>query len=55
VATDGNRPLDKSTPFSVTYAKPIELTVRQATTFGDLGTMTFTAGGLARQDSPTIN
>jgi hypothetical protein len=55
VATDGNRPLDKSTPFSVTYAKPIELTVRHATTFGGLGTMTFTAGGLARQDSPTIN
>jgi hypothetical protein len=33
----------------VEYGSPLELTVRQATTFGDIGTMTFTAGGLAER------
>jgi hypothetical protein len=55
VATDGHRPLDRATPFKVGYANPTTLTVRQATTFGGLGTMTFTAGGLARNDFRSIN
>jgi len=54
VATAGNLPLAVGKPFSVKYAKPLELTVRQATTFGDLGTMTFTAGGLAERASERV-
>lgn len=49
VTTAANTPLIQGEPFSVEYAKPVQLTVRQATTFGDLGTMTFIAGGLAQR------
>jgi len=54
VATAGNLPVQLGTAFTVDFTKPVELTVRQATTFGDLGTMTFTAGGLAEQDVPSV-
>jgi len=47
VATAGTLPLEVGKAFTVDYARPLELTVRQATTFGNLGTMTFSAGGLA--------
>jgi hypothetical protein len=47
VATAGDRPLNEGQSFKVDYGSPLELTVRQATTFGDIGTMTFTASGLA--------
>ncbi|XXJ18676.1 M14/M99 family metallopeptidase [Desulfovibrio caledoniensis] len=47
VATAGDRPLNEGQSFKVDYGSPLKLTVRQATTFGDIGTMTFTAGGLA--------
>ncbi|OIQ50723.1 Succinylglutamate desuccinylase / Aspartoacylase family protein [Pseudodesulfovibrio hydrargyri] len=47
VATTGDRPLDEGQSFKVDYGAPLKLTVRQATTFGDIGTMTFTASGLA--------
>jgi len=47
VATAGSKPLDEGQSFKVDYANPLKLTVRQATTFGDIGTMTFTASGLA--------
>lgn len=47
VATAGTQPLELGERFSVEYAKPIALTVRQATTFAGIGSMTFTAGGLA--------
>lgn len=50
VATTENLPLKVGKPFKVEYAKPLSLTVRHATTFGDLGTMTFTAGGLAQRE-----
>ncbi|QGY38890.1 succinylglutamate desuccinylase [Pseudodesulfovibrio cashew] len=50
VATAGNSPLEVGKPFKVEYGEPVRLTVRQATTFGDLGTMTFLAGGLALGD-----
>lgn len=49
VATAGTLPLEVGKAFKVDYAQPLELTVRQATTFGDLGTMTFSAGGLAER------
>ena len=55
LATTGKLPLELGTAFTVDYAKPVELTVRHATTFGNLGTMTFTAGGLAERASPLIN
>lgn len=55
LATTDNLPLEPGTAFSVDYAKPVELTVRQATTFGNLGTMTFTAGGLAKHDYKALN
>jgi len=55
LATAGTLPLDLGTSFTVDYIKPLELTVRHATTFGDLGTMTFTAGGLAKRDIPLVN
>jgi len=54
VATAGDLPLEEGEPFVVDYSKPLKLTVRQATTFGDLGSMTFTAGGLAQRDSTPI-
>lgn len=54
IATAGDLPLEIGRPFTVEYAKPLQLTVRQATTFGDIGTMTFTAGGLAENESQTI-
>ncbi|QJB55285.1 M14/M99 family metallopeptidase [Pseudodesulfovibrio sp. zrk46] len=49
LATAGNLPVEIGTAFKVDYAKPVELTVRHATTFGDIGTMTFSAGGLAQR------
>lgn len=49
VTTTGTRPLSQGEAFTVDYGSPLELTVRQATTFGDIGTMTFTAGGLAER------
>lgn len=55
VATTKNSPLENGSTFTVDYARPVELTVRQATTFGDMGTMTFTAGGLAERDAPHVN
>jgi hypothetical protein len=55
MATTGTRPLDTGTPFTVEYSRPLELTMRHATTFGDLGTMTFTAGGLASRVPAAVN
>lgn len=55
VATTGHMPLDAGEPFSVDVSNPLKLTVRHATTFGELGTMTFTAGSLAEREAPTIN
>ncbi|BCS88411.1 M14/M99 family metallopeptidase [Pseudodesulfovibrio sediminis] len=55
VATAGNMPLEAGQPFSVDFEAPLELTVRQATTFGELGSMTFTAGSLARASVPSLN
>ncbi len=49
VTTAGKRPLNAGEAFSVGYGAPLEFTVRQATTFGDIGTMTFTASGLAER------
>ncbi|MBG0789028.1 MAG: succinylglutamate desuccinylase/aspartoacylase family protein [Desulfovibrionaceae bacterium] len=49
VTTAGTTPLGEGDAFTVDYGSPLELTVRQATTFGDIGTMTFTAGGLAER------
>ncbi len=49
IATAGTRPLDLGEHFTVNYAKPVELTVRQATTFAGIGSMTFSAGGLAER------
>jgi hypothetical protein len=47
VATAGDKPINEGQSFKVDYGAPLKLTVRQATTFGDIGTMTFTASGLA--------
>lgn len=55
VATTQNLPLESGSTFTVDYAKPVELTVRQATTFDGLGTMTFSAGGLAKRENPHMN
>ncbi|MBU4378991.1 MAG: succinylglutamate desuccinylase, partial [Proteobacteria bacterium] len=55
MATTGTRPLGTATPFTVKYSQPLELTMRQATTFGGLGTMTFTAGGLASRTPASTN
>ncbi len=55
VATTQSLPLDPGSSFTVDYAKPVELTVRHATTFGGLGTMTFSAGGLAERDAHRVN
>lgn len=49
VTTAGTMPLDDGDAFTVNYGVPLKLTVRQATTFGDIGSMTFTAGGLAER------
>ncbi|MEF2229388.1 MAG: M14/M99 family metallopeptidase [Pseudodesulfovibrio sp.] len=49
IATTDDLPLSMGAAFSVDYAKPLKLTVRQATTFSDIGSMTFTAGGLAER------
>ena len=49
VTTADKMPLGAGTPFKVGFNAPLELTVRQATTFGELGTMIFTAGGLAQR------
>jgi len=49
IATTDDLPLSMGEAFSVDYANPLKLTVRQATTFGDIGTMTFMAGGLAER------
>ena len=49
VTIAGTKPLEEGGAFTVNYDHPLELTVRQATTFGDIGTMTFTAGGLAER------
>jgi len=51
VALAGDVPLEKGRSFRVDYAQPLKLTVRQATTFGDIGSMTFTAGGLASRET----
>lgn len=53
ITTTKNMPLDRGEAFSVKIGKPLPLTVRQATTFGDLGTMTFTAGSFAGLSSAT--
>jgi len=55
VTTADNMPLESGTAFKVDFGSPLELTVRHATTFGDLGTMTFSAGGLAERTVPTVN
>ena len=47
LATAGDTPIEPGQAFRVDYADPTTLTVRQATTFGHLGAMTFSAGGLA--------
>ncbi|NDV18541.1 succinylglutamate desuccinylase [Pseudodesulfovibrio sp. JC047] len=47
ITTTASKPLDTGMAFTVAIGKPLPLTVRQATTFGDLGTMTFTAGSFA--------
>ena len=49
IATTDDQPLAQGASFAVDYAKPLKLTVRQATTFGAVGSMTFTAGGLAER------
>ncbi len=49
IATTDSFPLAPGSTFAVDYAKPLKLTVRQATTFGPVGFMTFTAGGLAKR------
>ncbi|WP_272701108.1 M14/M99 family metallopeptidase [Desulfovibrio sp. Fe33] len=51
VALAGDVPLEKGRSFRVDYTRPLKLTVRQATTFGDIGSMTFTAGGLASRET----
>lgn len=55
MTTADKMPLDVGAVFKVGFSNPLELTVRQATTFGDLGTMTFTAGGLAERASNLVN
>lgn len=50
VATAGDVPLAEGGSFRVGYERPVQLTVRQATTFGDIGTMTFTPSGLASRE-----
>lgn len=55
VTTTGNMPLDANEPFRVDVGTPLTLTVRQATTFGALGSMTFTAGSMAKRDIRPIN
>lgn len=55
VATAGNLPVQIGTSFKVDYTNPIDLTVRHATTFGDLGTMTFSAGSLAESATTHLN
>ncbi|MBI9081468.1 MAG: succinylglutamate desuccinylase/aspartoacylase family protein [Pseudodesulfovibrio sp.] len=52
VAMADNQPLDADTAFKVDFGNSMKLTVRHATTFGDLGTMTFTAGSLAERVTP---
>jgi len=47
-----NMPLEVDTVFKVDFSNSLKLTVRHATTFGDLGTMTFTAGSLAERATP---
>lgn len=47
VATAGKVPIQQGGKFLIDYDRPLELTVRQATTFAGIGTMTFTAGGFA--------
>ena len=49
IATTEDLPLEPGSSFTVDYASPLKLTVRQATTFGPVGSMTFTAGGLAER------
>ncbi|SOB59694.1 Succinylglutamate desuccinylase / Aspartoacylase family protein [Pseudodesulfovibrio profundus] len=49
VATTGEVPVSTGHGFKVDYANPLQLTVRQATTFAGIGTMTFTASGLAER------
>ena len=55
VATAGDKPLDEGQSFKLDYGRPLKLTVRQATTFGDIGTMTFTTGGLASRETRSLN
>ena len=55
VTTADKMPLEAGAAFKVGFSDPLELTVRQATTFGDLGTMTFSAGGLAQRVAPATN
>ncbi|MGE4194408.1 MAG: M14/M99 family metallopeptidase [Pseudodesulfovibrio sp.] len=50
VATAGDVPLSEGGSFRVDYERPLKLTVRQATTFGDMGTMTFSPSGLASRE-----
>lgn len=55
LATVGDKPVKPGTPFQVGYAEPLRFTVRNATTFGDMGSMTFHAGSLAERQAPAIN
>lgn len=55
LTTVGDLPLEQGDKFRVEISKPLELTLRQATTFTGLGTMTFTAKTLAKTDYPTLN
>jgi hypothetical protein len=54
IATADKMPLEAGTPFKIGFQSPLELTVRQATTFGKLGVMTFSVGNLAER-SATYN
>ncbi|MCJ2164463.1 MULTISPECIES: M14/M99 family metallopeptidase [unclassified Pseudodesulfovibrio] len=51
MATAGDMPLSEGESFTVKIGNPLPLTVRQATTFDGLGTMTFTAGSFAELPS----
>ncbi len=55
LTTVGDLPLEQGDKFTVEASRPLEMTLRQATTFTGLGTMTFTAKTLAKTDFPTLN
>jgi len=55
VTTADRTPLENGSAFRVGFSSPTKLTVRHATTFGDLGSMTFSAGSLAERPGPLLN